>query len=123
MKFRVVLPLFLALSCLMLTAAPAHADVLYNNGGGSQFLDMWDISGTNALSNQFTCDFAVCNTQYLEFDATFPGDYSAQHVNWSVTSDPFGGTTYASGTSPVPQFYACDPDGIVCRRVSTSLPA
>ncbi len=88
MKFRVVLPLFLALSCLMLTAAPAHADVLYNNGGGSQFLDMWDISGTNALSNQFTCDFAVCNTQYLEFDATFPGDYSAQHVNWSSHIGP-----------------------------------
>jgi len=114
MKFRLALTLFVSAFCLMVSVAPAHADVLYNNGGGSQFLDMWDISGTNALSNQFTCNFGTCNTQYLELDATFPGNYSAQHVSWSITSAPFGGTTYASGTSSLPQFYACDPDGIVC---------
>jgi len=114
MKLRFALSLSAALFCLMLAVAPAHADVLYNNGPGSQFLTMWDISGANALSNQFTCNFGGCNTQYLEFDATFPGDYSAQHVNWSITSAPFGGTTFASGTSTLPQFYVCDPDGIVC---------
>jgi len=114
MKLRFALSLSAALFCLMLAVAPAHADVLYNNGPGSQFLTMWDISGTNALSNQFTCNFGGCNTQYLEFDATFPGDYSAQHVNWSVTSAPFGGTTFASGTSTLPQFFVCDSENIVC---------
>lgn len=114
MKLRFTLPLFLFLYCLMLSVTPAHADILYNNGGGSQFLDMWDISGTNALSNQFRCDYGTCSTQYLEFDATFPGDYSAQHVNWSITSAPFGGTTFASGTSALPQFFVCDGDNIVC---------
>src|SRR5574337_1579804 len=95
MKLRFTLQLFLALCCCLLSVVPAHADVLYNNGGGSQFLTMWDISGTNQLSNQFTCNYGACTTQYLEFDATFPGDYSAQHVNWSITSAPFGGTTFA----------------------------
>jgi len=115
MKLRSVLPLLLALFCLMLSAAAAHADILYNNGGGSQFLTMWDISGTNALSNQFTCNFGACNTQYVEFDATFPNqDYSAQHVNWSITSAPFGGTTYGSGTAALPQFFVCDSEQIVC---------
>ena len=115
MKLRSVLPLLLALFCLMLSAAAAHADILYNNGTASEFLAMWDISGSNAVSNQFTCNYGTCNTQYLEFDATFPNqDYSAQHVNWSITSAPFGGTTFASGTSTLPQFYVCDGDNIVC---------
>ena len=114
MKLRFTLQLFLALCCCLLSVVPAHADVLYNNGGGSQFLTMWDISGTNQLSNQFTCNYGACTTQYLEFDATFPGDYSAQHVNWSITSAPFGGTTFASGTSALPQFFVCDSENIVC---------
>jgi len=114
MKLRFALPLFATLVCLMFSVAPAYADTLYNNGIGSEYLAMWDISGTNAVSNQFTCSFGTCNTQYLEFDATFPGDYSAKNVSWSITSDPFGGTTFASGTSALPLFYACDPDQIVC---------
>jgi hypothetical protein len=75
---------------------------------------MWDISGTNAASNQWTCDFASCNTTLLEVDATpsFPGQQTV--ITWSITSAPFGGTTYSSGVSSLPQFYACDPDGIVC---------
>lgn len=126
MKLRFALPLSLALFCLMLSVAPAHADILYNNGGGSEFLAMWDISGTNALSNQFTCNFGTCNTQNLEFDATFPGgNYSAQNVSWSITSAPFGGTTFASGTSALPLFYVCDGNNIVCNldiNFVTSLP-
>lgn len=115
MKMRITLSLFVCLFCLMLSVAPAHADTLYNNGTASEFLPMWDISGTNAVSNQFTCNFGTCNTQYLEFDATFTGgNYSAQNVNWSITSAPFGGTTFASGTSALPQFYVCDGDNIVC---------
>jgi hypothetical protein len=114
MKFRIALTLFVSLFCLMFCVAPANADILYDNGKGSQFLSMWDISGTNAATNQFTCNYSVCNTQYLEFDATFPGDWSAQHVNWSITSDPFGGTTFASGTATLPQFYVCDSEQIVC---------
>jgi len=114
MKLRFTLPLFLSLFCLTLLVAPAYADTLYNNGTGNQNQAMWDFSGTNAVSNQFRCDYGTCFTQYLEVDATFPGDYSAQHITWSITSAPFGGTTFASGTSTIPQFYVCDPDGIVC---------
>jgi PEP-CTERM motif len=116
MKFRFAAPFFLALVCVLVSAMPAHAiDVLYNNGGGSEFLQNWDISGSNMASNQFTCSFGTCNTQILEFDATPTFGTDATTVKWSVTSGPLaGGTTFASGTSALPQFYACDPDGIVC---------
>jgi PEP-CTERM motif len=116
MKFRVTSLLFLAVCFLVLSGIPAHAiDVLYNNGGGSEFLPMWDISGSNMGSNQFTCSFGACNTQILEFDATPTWGTDATTVNWSVTSSPLGGgTTFASGTSALPQIYACDPDGVVC---------
>ena len=115
MKFRFASSLFLTLFCLAVLAIGAHAtDVLYNNGVGSEFLPMWDISGQNTVSNQFTCSFGGCNTQTLEFDATYPGGNFPTKVDWSITSDPFGGTTFASGTSQLPLFYVCDPDGIVC---------
>ncbi len=114
MKFRLVTSVFLALLCLAVSGVAAHADVLYNNGTGSEYLPMWDISGNAAVSNQFTCSFAICNTQTLEFDATYPGGTFPTKVDWSISSDPFGGTIYASGTSQLPLFYACDPDGIVC---------
>ncbi len=116
MKFRFAAPLFLVLFCLVLSGIPAHAiDVLYNNGGGSEFLPMWDISGSNMASNQFTCSFGTCNTQILEFDATPTWGTDATTVNWSVTSSPLGGgNTFASGTSSLPQFFVCDPDQVVC---------
>ncbi len=116
MKFRLASSLFLAVCFLAGSGISAHAiDVLYNNGGGSEFLPMWDISGSNMASNQFTCSFGTCNTQILEFDATPTWGTDATTVNWSVTSSPLaGGTTFASGTSALPQFYACDPDGVVC---------
>ena len=112
MKVRFASSLFLLL--MLVSGIAAHADILYNNGIGSEFLDMWDISSNAAVSNQFTCSFAFCNTQTLEFDATYPGGTFPTKVNWSITSSPFGGTTYGSGTSQLPLFYACDPDGIVC---------
>lgn len=112
MRFRSASSLFLLL--LLFSGIAAHADTLYNNGIGSQFLDMWDISGNAVASNQFTCSFAVCNTQTLEFSATYPGGIFPSKVDWSITSNPFGGTTFASGTSQLPFFYVCDPDGIVC---------
>jgi hypothetical protein len=113
-KFRAVSS-FLVLFCLVASGVAAHAvDVLYNNGIGSEFLPMWDISGNAMGSNQFTCSFASCITKTLEFDATPTFGTDATIVNWSITSDPFGGTTYASGTSNLPQIYPCDPDGIVC---------
>jgi hypothetical protein len=106
---------FLVLVCLVASGISAHAlDVLYNNGGGSEFLPMWDVSGNAMGSNQFTCNYAVCNTSILEIDATPTYGTDATHVSWSVTSSPFGGTTFASGTSQLPQFYPCDPDGVVC---------
>src|SRR6185312_8659245 len=114
MKFSFASSLFLLLASLLMSGMPAHADTLYNNGVGSQFLPMWDISGDNTVSNQFTCSFQNCNTQTLEFDATYTFGTFPTKVDWSITSAPFGGTTYASGTSQLPLFYVCDPDGIVC---------
>ncbi len=114
MKFRFASSLLLLASCLLVSGIAAHADTLYNNGIGSEFLPMWDISGSAVASNQFTCSFAVCNTQTLEFDATYTGGTFPTKIDWSITANPFGGTTYASGSSLLPLFYACDPDGIVC---------
>jgi hypothetical protein len=114
MKFRFASSLFLLVLSLLISGIAAHADTLYNNGVGNEFAAMWDISGNAVASNQFTCSFGTCNTQTLEFDATYPGGTFPTKVDWSITSDPFGGTTYASGTSQLPLFYACDPDGIVC---------
>jgi hypothetical protein len=115
MKFRVASMLLLfAVFGLMLSVRAAHATELYNNGTGSEWLDMWDLSGKAMGSNQFTCSFASCITQTLEIDAT-PGFGSLTTINWSITSAPLaGGTNFASGTFALPQFYPCDPDGIVC---------
>lgn len=106
--------LFLVVLSLLLSGTAAFADVLYNNGVGSEFLPMWDISGNAVGSNQFTCSFSTCTTQTLEFDATYTGGQFPTKVDWSVSSDPFGGTIFASGSSLLPIFYPCDPDGIVC---------
>ncbi len=114
MKFRFASSLFLLAASLLISGVAAHADVLYNNGVGSEYLAMWDISGNAVASNQFSCSFAICNTQTLEFDATYTGGNFPTKIDWSVTSNPFGGTTYAAGSSQLPLFYACDPDGIVC---------
>ncbi len=52
MKFRFASSSFLILFCLVASGIAAHANtVLYNNGGGSEFLQMWDISGKNMGSN------------------------------------------------------------------------
>ena len=116
MKLRFASLWFLAVCFLAVSGIPANAiDVLYNNGGGSEYLQAWDISGSNMASNQFTCSFSTCNTQILEFDATPTPGTDATTVNWSITSSPLGGgSTFASGTSALPQIYACDPDGVVC---------
>jgi hypothetical protein len=114
-KLKVRVGSFLVLFCLAMSGIAAHAiDVLYNNGGGSEFLQMWDISGNAAASNQFTCNFSTCNTSILEFDATPTWGTDATKATWSITSAPLGGTTFASGTTSLPQIYPCDPDGVVC---------
>lgn len=114
MKFRVTLAVLVGLCCVALSGVAGATEVIYNNGGGSEFLPMWDISGTNAGSNQWTCNFATCTTTTMELDGTPTFGTDATVITWSVTSAPFGGTVYGSGTSALPQIYACDPDGVVC---------
>jgi hypothetical protein len=83
---------------LPLGAAPATAQVLYDNGPINGTVDAWTINFGYIVSDTFTL---LNNSTVTGFDAgmwEFPGD-TLVSLDWSMTSQEFGGTLYASGTA------------------------
>lgn len=86
--------LALALACLIIAALPATAGTIYDDGPINGTIDAWTINFGFAVADTFTVSSGTSRLTGLSFGAwLFPGDV-LQTVEVSMTSDPFGGTTY-----------------------------
>jgi uncharacterized repeat protein (TIGR03803 family) len=74
--------------------------VLYNNGPANGTVDAWAINFGYAVANSFTLSRSDTVTGFDFYAWAYPGD-TPLTVDWSITSAPFGGTTYGSGTVSV----------------------
>ena len=74
--------------------------VIYSNGPVNGTVDAWTVNFGYVVSNSFTL---ASGSGFGGFDFyvwAYPGD-TPLSVDWSITSAPFGGTTYGSGTAQV----------------------
>ena len=98
MKLRIA---SLILVCLALAVIPAVAqDTLYDNGKVNGTTDAWTINFGYIVSDTFNLSSAATVKDFHFWVWEFPGD-KALSVDWSITSQEFGGTTYGSGTAAV----------------------
>jgi len=100
MKKKVFAALFLILAGA-LAAAPAFAistGILYNDTGpGSSMTSGWEISNGYEVTDSFpVCCSGIAGANFLVW--VNPGD-TLSSVNWAITTEPFGGTTVASGVA------------------------
>ena len=87
-----------SLTILCLLAAPAAAQVLYDDGPIIGTNDAWTINFGYVISDTFTL---LNNSTVTGFNFgvwEFPGDVLTS-VDWSITSMENGGTLLASGTA------------------------
>src|SRR3954453_3540144 len=94
---------FLALVALAaFGSSSASAGGLYDNGGFSGETGTWLIT-ENSITNSFFVNTST--VQGISFVSwLFPTD-TLQTVDWVITSAPFGGTTYGSGTATVSESF------------------
>jgi len=79
---------------MILTAVPASAQQIYNDGPINGNVDAWTFDFGFIQSDSFTVSGGNSTITGLSFGAwLFPGDI-LQTAEVSMTSDPFGGTTY-----------------------------
>ena len=91
----------LAPACaLARTTRALPQDVLYSNGPANLNEIAWTINFGHAVSNSFAIASANTATGFDFYAWEAPGD-EALTVDWSITSSPFGGTTYGSGSAHV----------------------
>lgn len=83
-----------AILAVVTLAAPASADVLYENGPIRADQEAWTINFGFIVSDSFTISSPNATVNGLQFGGwVFPGDV-IESVEVSITSDEFGGTTY-----------------------------
>jgi len=103
--------LALTLLCLALMVAPAAAQCgpggapdcrfpyTYDNGPPNGSVDAWTINLGYVVSDTFTLPDKYNDITSFDFWVwAYPGD-TALTVDWSITSQEFGGTTFGSGTA------------------------
>jgi hypothetical protein len=89
--------LLIVCACLLLAVVPASAQVLYENGPINGQTDGWTINDGFVVSNTFTISTGTSTINGISFGAwLFPGDL-LESVEVSLTSEPWGGTTYFDG--------------------------
>ena len=124
--------LSLTLLCLALAVAPAAAqcgpggspgcggNFSYDNGGPNGSVDAWTINFGYVVSDTFVVAFAGTVQNFDFWVWAYPGD-TALTVDWSITSDEFGGTTYGSGTASLSsQFLSSNQYGYDIDRLSAT---
>ena len=91
--------LSLLILCLMLGLTSASATVLYDNGPINGQVEAYTINFGFQVTDSFTLGTGatVSNVDNIGLWA-FPGDVPLT-VDWSITSQPFGGTIFGSGTA------------------------
>jgi len=73
-------------------------EVAYENGPVNGTVDAWTINFGYVVSDSFTLSKKYTLTGYDFWVWEFVGD-SALTVDWLISSDPYGGTIYGSGTA------------------------
>ncbi len=87
--------LLTALACLVLTLAlPAAAQILYENGPINGQVDAWTINEGFVVSDSFTISTGNSTINGLSFGAWLTAGDVLQSAEVSISSMPFGGTSY-----------------------------
>ncbi len=94
--------------------------ISYENGPVNGTVDAWTINFGYVVSDSFT---ASAVTSFDIWAWEFPGDVVGA-VDWSITSDPNGGTVYGSGTAKgsnlIDQFISTNQYGYNIDKISVS---
>jgi len=90
-----ILPFGLALT-------PASADILYDNHKFSTTLGAYSITSPFSVSDSFTLSTSGSITGFSFVVELLTSGDALLDVDWAITSAPFAGTTYASGTGANP---------------------
>ena len=101
-EFTLMAPRILLLASLFTLMAflPASAQVLYDDGPINGTTDAWTINFGFVVSDSITVAHSS-TVSGLDFGVwEYPGDQTLS-VDWSITSEVFGGTVYGSGTAKV----------------------
>jgi len=98
-----------------LSALPAFADDVYNNFGSGSLTSTTTIAGTEmnpgliiSYGGAITDSFTLCCTgiKGVFFPVWVPSEDTVSSIDWAITTEPFGGSTVASGTaSSLPNHY------------------
>ena len=94
MKSYTLLFLLVLATCL---AAPVSAQIVYENGPINGNTDAWTINFGFIVADSFTISGGTTTVSGISFGAWLtPGD-TLESVEVSLTSEPFGGTTFFDG--------------------------
>jgi len=95
--------------------------VIYENGPINGTTDAWTINFGYVVSDNLTANSTVTSFDFGAWE--FPGDVLTS-VDWSITSDPNGGTVYGSGTASgnnlTDQFISSSQFGFDIDKISVS---
>jgi hypothetical protein len=87
-----------ALSLTLSVSFAARAEqTLYDNGSVNGNLDAFSIADGNIVGDTFVLTNNYTVNAVTFGDWNFPGE-SATNIDWSITSAPFGGDVYGSGS-------------------------
>ena len=100
---RKLLASLVLLLLAVISASAQGAGILYDNGtspcqGGCT--DAWTINNGHVVSDSIFVTTSSKVTGFEIWTWEFPGD-KVLRIGWSITSSPFGGTIYGSGTALV----------------------
>jgi hypothetical protein len=97
MKLRLA-PLSLLALDLILAAVPATAQAVYSNGPTNGNTDAWTVNFRAVVSDSFNVSYSTTTITGAEFAMwLYPGD-TLTSAQLSITSLPFGGTSYFDQT-------------------------
>ena len=117
-----ILTILLVLFCLVLTPATSLGQFLYRNGDLNGTVDAWTINFGFVVSDSFSVSGFGVASGFDIWVWELPGD-KALTVDWSITSNEFGGTTYGSGTAAVTDsFISANQYGYNIDKLSASIP-
>ena len=94
MQNRLASFILVSFACLVSLGIPAKAQVVYENGPINGNIDAWTINFGFVVADSFTISGGATTVTGLSFGAwLFAGD-TLNSAEVSITSEPFGGTTY-----------------------------
>ena len=96
---NIVLPFLAASLALSFSQAATASTIIYDNGAATQNdTNAFLINDGNVVSDSFTLTNASTFTGVNFWVWNAPGETTSQ-IDWSLSSGPFSGTSYGSGTA------------------------